>query len=86
MSHILLVEDNPDLAFGLRNNLEFEGYQVTVAEDGVTGLARRGQRAAVGGRGGGRRVGRRLARQLDDAARAPAGRLLDGDAPGVSGR
>ena len=26
MTQILLVEDNPDLAFGLRNNLEIEGY------------------------------------------------------------
>lgn len=39
MSHILLVEDNPDLAFGLRNNLEYEGYRTTLAEDGPTGLA-----------------------------------------------
>jgi two-component system alkaline phosphatase synthesis response regulator PhoP len=38
MSHILVVEDNPDLAFGLRNNLEIEGHHVTVAEDGPTGL------------------------------------------------
>ena len=38
MSHILLVEDNPDLAFGLRNNLEIEGHRVSVAEDGPTGL------------------------------------------------
>jgi two-component system alkaline phosphatase synthesis response regulator PhoP len=35
---ILVVEDNPDLAFGLRNNLEIEGYGVDVAEDGLTGL------------------------------------------------
>ena len=35
---ILVVEDNPDLAFGLRNNLEIEGYAVDVAADGVTGL------------------------------------------------
>jgi DNA-binding response OmpR family regulator len=35
---ILVVEDNPDLAFGLRNNLEIEGYEVAVAEDGLTGL------------------------------------------------
>jgi DNA-binding response OmpR family regulator len=40
MRRILVVEDNPDLAFGLRNNLEIEGYEVTVAEDGPTGLAR----------------------------------------------
>jgi DNA-binding response OmpR family regulator len=40
MSRILVVEDNPDLAFGLRNNLEIEGYDVSVAEDGPTGLER----------------------------------------------
>jgi DNA-binding response OmpR family regulator len=40
MTQILLVEDNPDLAFGLRNNLEIEGYKVELAEDGPTGLAR----------------------------------------------
>ena len=40
MKRVLLVEDNPDLAFGLRNNLEIEGYAVEVAEDGTTGLTR----------------------------------------------
>lgn len=40
MSEILLVEDNPDLAYGLRNNLEIEGYDVTVAADGEVGLQR----------------------------------------------
>lgn len=38
-AHVLVVEDNADLAFGLRNNLEIEGYDVSVAEDGPTGLA-----------------------------------------------
>lgn len=38
MGTILVVEDNPDLAFGLRNNLEIEGYTVYVAEDGPRGL------------------------------------------------
>ena len=33
-----MVEDNPDLAFGLRNNLEIEGYEVVVAADGPSGL------------------------------------------------
>ena len=37
---ILVIEDNPDLAYGLRNNLEIEGYDVEVAKDGVKGLAR----------------------------------------------
>jgi DNA-binding response OmpR family regulator len=40
MTRILVVEDNPDLAYGLRNNLEIEGYAVEVAEDGTTGLGR----------------------------------------------
>ncbi len=38
MTRILVVEDNEDLAFGLRNNLEFEGYEVLVAGDGKMGL------------------------------------------------
>ena len=37
---ILVIEDNPDLAYGLRNNLEIEGYEVEVAKDGAKGLAR----------------------------------------------
>jgi DNA-binding response OmpR family regulator len=40
MHRILIVEDNPDLAFGLRNNLEIEGYRIEVAEDGNKALAR----------------------------------------------
>jgi DNA-binding response OmpR family regulator len=39
MNRVLIVEDNHDLAFGLRNNLEIEGYAVDVAEDGMSGLA-----------------------------------------------
>jgi DNA-binding response OmpR family regulator len=39
MTRIVVVEDNPDLAFGLRNNLEIEGYEVEVAPDGPAGLA-----------------------------------------------
>jgi DNA-binding response OmpR family regulator len=35
---ILIIEDNAELAFGLRNNLEIEGYAVDVASDGGTGL------------------------------------------------
>jgi DNA-binding response OmpR family regulator len=38
MPRLLLVEDNPDLAFGLRTGLEIEGYEVLHAEDGPTGL------------------------------------------------
>jgi two-component system alkaline phosphatase synthesis response regulator PhoP len=44
MKRVLVVEDNVELAFGLRNNLEIEGYEVEVASDGASGLsaARRG--------------------------------------------
>ncbi|MCI0432510.1 MAG: response regulator transcription factor [Gemmatimonadetes bacterium] len=38
MSRILIVEDNEDLAFGLRTGLEFEGYRVDVAANGEKGL------------------------------------------------
>jgi DNA-binding response OmpR family regulator len=49
MTRILIVEDNPDLAFGLRRTLEFEGYEVEIAEDGPTGLeeARSGEAELV---------------------------------------
>jgi two-component system response regulator MtrA len=40
MPRILIVEDNPDLAYGLRTGLEIEGYDVQLAEDGETGLDR----------------------------------------------
>jgi two-component system, OmpR family, alkaline phosphatase synthesis response regulator PhoP len=40
MTRILVVEDNADLAYGLRNNLEIEGYDVDVEESGTQGLAR----------------------------------------------
>jgi two-component system alkaline phosphatase synthesis response regulator PhoP len=33
VTHILLIEDNPGFAEGLRQNLEFDGYRVTVAKD-----------------------------------------------------
>ncbi len=36
---ILIIEDNQDLAFGLRTNLEVEGYEVALVEDGAKGLA-----------------------------------------------
>ncbi len=39
MKRVLVVEDNADLAYGLRNNLEIEGYKVDVAGDGTRGLA-----------------------------------------------
>ena len=39
MSHVLIVEDNRNLATGLRNNLEVEGYAVAVASDGAEALS-----------------------------------------------
>ena len=38
MSKILIVEDEPNLLRGLRDNLEFEGYETDSAEEGKTGL------------------------------------------------
>jgi DNA-binding response OmpR family regulator len=38
MKRILIVEDNQDLAFGLRNSLEIAEYEVLVAHDGPSGL------------------------------------------------
>jgi DNA-binding response OmpR family regulator len=40
MTRILIVEDNVDLARGLANNLEIEGFETEIAADGATGLAR----------------------------------------------
>jgi two-component system, OmpR family, alkaline phosphatase synthesis response regulator PhoP len=40
VSDILIIEDNADIARGLRDNLEVEGYEVDVALDGEQGLAR----------------------------------------------
>jgi len=38
MPHILVVEDEQHLAFGIKFNLEAEGYEVNVASDGPTAL------------------------------------------------
>jgi DNA-binding response OmpR family regulator len=38
MTRILIVEDNTDLAIGLRNNLEIEGYDVALSDNGAAGL------------------------------------------------
>ena len=38
MTRVLIVEDNRNLALGLRNNLEIEGYVVDTAADGAAGL------------------------------------------------
>ncbi|HET7632626.1 MAG TPA: response regulator transcription factor [Gemmatimonadaceae bacterium] len=40
MSRILIIEDNPDLAYGLRTGLEIEGYEADIAVDGEQGLTR----------------------------------------------
>ena len=37
-ARILVVEDEPNMVTGLRDNFEFEGYQVLTAMDGVEGL------------------------------------------------
>lgn len=37
---ILIVEDEPAMVAGLRDNFEYEGYDVISAEDGVAGLER----------------------------------------------
>src|SRR6185436_10768119 len=39
-SKILIVEDEPAMVAGLRDNFEYEGYEVISAEDGVRGLER----------------------------------------------
>jgi DNA-binding response OmpR family regulator len=40
MTKILIIEDEPNMVAGLRDNFEYEGYQVITAPDGVTGLER----------------------------------------------
>jgi DNA-binding response OmpR family regulator len=40
MSKILIIEDEPDMVLGLKDNFEFEGYEVVTASDGATGLER----------------------------------------------
>jgi DNA-binding response OmpR family regulator len=38
MTHILVIEDEKDLALGLRANLEIEGYEVSLAHEGEEGF------------------------------------------------
>ncbi len=38
MAKILIVEDEPNMRLGLRDNLEFEQHEVKIAEDGEKGL------------------------------------------------
>jgi len=40
VSKILIVEDEPDMILGLKDNFEFEGYEVLTASDGAAGLDR----------------------------------------------
>jgi two-component system alkaline phosphatase synthesis response regulator PhoP len=40
MTKILIVEDEPNMVAGLRDNFEFEGYEVISAYDGEQGLQR----------------------------------------------
>ncbi|MFN8810899.1 MAG: response regulator transcription factor, partial [Cyclobacteriaceae bacterium] len=37
MARILVVEDEPAMQLGLKDNLEMEGYEITLAGDGETG-------------------------------------------------
>jgi DNA-binding response OmpR family regulator len=48
-THILVIEDEPDLRAGLQHNLELEGYRVLAAANGRDGLrkAREGQAALI---------------------------------------
>jgi len=39
-SKVLIVEDEPDMILGLKDNFEFEGYEVITAPDGLAGLER----------------------------------------------
>lgn len=40
MTKILIVEDEPKMVAGLRDNFEYEGYEVLTAHDGIEGLER----------------------------------------------
>ena len=44
MTKILIVEDEPNMVAGLRDNFEFEGYEVISAPDGVAGTGTRGSK------------------------------------------
>ncbi len=38
MARILIIEDEAEMALGLKDNFEFEGHEVLIATDGVQGL------------------------------------------------
>ena len=40
MTKILIVEDEPNMVAGLRDNFEYDGYEVITAPDGSVGLER----------------------------------------------
>jgi DNA-binding response OmpR family regulator len=40
MAKILIIEDDPNMQIGLKDNLEIEGYDVEIAKDGKIGLQR----------------------------------------------
>ncbi|MGE0043585.1 MAG: response regulator transcription factor [Vicinamibacterales bacterium] len=40
MTRILVIEDEPQMLLGLRDNLELEGYEVATAADGEEGLSK----------------------------------------------
>ncbi|HTY38882.1 MAG TPA: response regulator transcription factor [Bacteroidota bacterium] len=44
MASILIVEDESDMRRGLKDNLEFEGFEITLAEDGASGLKKAAER------------------------------------------
>lgn len=45
MARILIIEDEPAMQMGLKDNLELEGYQVDLASDGHDGLRRISEQA-----------------------------------------
>jgi DNA-binding response OmpR family regulator len=40
LQRVLIIEDEPDMVLGLKDNFEYEGYDVLVARDGREGLTR----------------------------------------------
>ena len=38
MAKILIVEDETEMAFGLKDNFAYDAHEVLIANDGVTGL------------------------------------------------
>ena len=47
MKRILVIEDEPQMLLGLRDNLELEGYEVQTASDGEQGLVRAAASSSV---------------------------------------